>query len=174
MKPARAYNRCMIRRRTFIKASLAGAVLLAAGAGASWLIGRDAAGDRRAVLEAVIPAILDGALPPAGAAREAALATARQGVDTAIGALAPAAQDELAQLFALLAIPPTRLALTGMGHPWREADVAEVSAILQGWRTHRLALMRSAYQALHDLVTGSWYADAAHWPAIGYPGPPRL
>lgn len=164
----------MFRRRTFLKAGLAGTVLLAGGAGAAWLVGRDAADDRHTVLAALVPAILDGALPPAGAQRVAALDAARRGVEAAIAALAPDAQEELAQLFTVLAIPPTRLALAGIGHAWHEASVADASAILQGWRTHRLALMRSAYQALHDLVTGSWYADAAHWPAIGYPGPPRL
>jgi hypothetical protein len=31
--------------------------------------------------------------------------------------------------------------------------------------------LRSAYQALHDLVLGAWYANPANWDAIGYPGP---
>jgi hypothetical protein len=30
------------------------------------------------------------------------------------------------------------------------------------------------YQAMHDLVLGSWYADASSWDAIGYPGPTKL
>src|SRR5690606_41719616 len=67
-------------------------------------------------------------------------------------------------LFALMAIPPTRLALAGLAHSWRDATVAEVSSVLQGWRTHRLELLQSAYHALHDLVVGSWYADPAQWP----------
>lgn len=164
----------MTRRRTFLKSGLTGAVLLAAGATASWLVGRDAAADRREVLDAIIPVVLDGALPESGATREAALRRANDSVVLAIEALSPAAQDELAQLFALLAIPPTRLALAGLTHRWRDASTAELAALLQGWRTHRLALLRGAYQALHDLVAGSWYAEAAQWPAIGYPGPPRL
>lgn len=164
----------MVQRRTFLKLGLAGGVLLAAGGAASWLVGRDAAADRREVLDAVIPVMLDGALPAAPAQRATALAQARTSVETAIAALSPASQGELAQLFALLSIPPTRLALTGLGHRWRDADVATVSSVLQGWRMHRLALLRSAYLALHDLIAGSWYADPAQWPAIGYPGPPSL
>lgn len=163
-----------MQRRTFLKVGVAGGALLVAGGAASWLVGRDAVADRREVLGAVIPAVLDGALPAAGPQRADAIDRAREGVETAIAALAPAAQDELAQLFALMSIPPTRLALAGLTHRWRDAGVAEVSSVLQGWRTHRLALLQSAYHALHDLVAGSWYADPGQWPAIGYDGPPRL
>jgi len=164
----------MVQRRTFLKAGVAGAALLLAGGTVAWLGGRDAVADRREVLAAVIPAVLEGSLPQAGPQREGAIRQALAGVETAIAALSPAAQQELAQLFALLAIAPTRLALAGLGHSWRDASVAEVSSVLQGWRTHRLELLQSAYHALHDLVTGSWYADPAQWPGIGYGGTPQL
>jgi len=164
----------MLQRRTFLKVGLAGGALLAAAGAASWFVGRDAEADRREVLDAVIAAMLDGALPTAGPQRQAAIGKARADVQAAIAALAPATQQELAQLFALMAIPPTRLVLTGITGPWHETDIAEVSATLQNWRTHRLTLLRGAYQGLHDLVTAGWYADEAHWATIGYPGPPRL
>lgn len=164
----------MVQRRTFLKLGVAGGALLIAGGAASWLIGRDKVADRRAVLAAVIPALLDGSLPETATPRTIAVGQVTAGVETAIAALPPSAQDELAQLFALMAIAPTRLALTGLAHPWRDATVLEVSSVLQAWRTHRLELLQSAYQALHDLVTGTWYADPAQWPAIGYDGPPRL
>jgi hypothetical protein len=164
----------MLQRRTFLKVGLAGGALLAAGGAASWLARRDAAADRREVLGAVIPAMLDGAVPAAEPQRQAAIEKTRVDVEAAIAALAPAAQDELAQLFALMAIAPTRLVLTGIARPWHEAGIAEVSAMLQSWRTHRLALLRGAYHGLHDLITAGWYADEARWAAIGYPGPPRL
>jgi len=164
----------MVRRRTFLKLGLAGGALLAAGGAASWLAVRDPVSNRREVLAGVVPAILDGALPADAAQRAPAIGQATAAVEAAIAALSPAAQDELAQLFALLALAPTRLALAGLAQPWREAGVAEVSAVLQRWRTHRLELLQSAYHALHDLVAGSWYAEPAHWAAIGYDGPPRL
>jgi hypothetical protein len=50
----------------------------------------------------------------------------------------------------------------------------EVAAFLQGWRTSRLGLLRSAYAALHDLVLGAWYGTPDTWEAIGYPGPPEI
>ena len=164
----------MVQRRTFLKLGLAGGALLAAAGTASWLAVRDRLANRREVLAGVVPAILDGALPIDAAQRALAIGQASAAVEVAIAALSPAAQDELAQFFALLALAPTRLALAGLAKPWREADVAEVSAVLQRWRTHRLELLQSAYHALHDLVAGSWYAEPAHWAAIGYDGPPRL
>lgn len=164
----------MVRRRTFLKLGLVGGALLAAAGGVSWLVVRDTAADRREVLAGVVPAILDGALPADAAQRAPAIGQAAAAVQAAIAALSPAAQDELAQLFALMALAPTRLALAGLARPWHEAGVAEVSAVLQRWRTHRLGLLQSAYHALHDLVAGSWYAEPAHWAAIGYDGPPRL
>lgn len=163
-----------MQRRTFIKVGLAGGTVLAAAGVASWLIGRDPVADRREVLDALIPVVLDGALPAEAPRRGAALAQARAAVDTAIAALAPASQDELAQLFALMAIPPSRLALAGLSQPWRDAAPAEIAAVLQSWRTHRIALLQSAYLALHDLIVGGWYADPSHWAALGYDGPPRL
>ena len=164
----------MVQRRTFLKLGLAGSALLVAGGTASWLAGRDSVANRREVLAGVVPAILDGALPSDPAQRTLAVGQASAAVETAITALSPAAQDELAQLFALMAIAPTRLLLTGLTASWREAGVAEVASVLQAWRTHRLELLQSAYHALHDLVTGSWYAEPSHWAAIGYDGPPRL
>lgn len=164
----------MVRRRTFLKLGLGGGALLVAAGAASWLAVRDPRADRREALAGVIPAILDTALPADAVQRARAVAQASAAVEVAIGALSAPAQDELAQLFALMALAPTRLALAGLARPWHEADVAEVSAVLQRWRTHRLELLQSAYHALHDLVTGSWYAEPAHWAAIGYDGPPQL
>jgi hypothetical protein len=35
-------------------------------------------------------------------------------------------------------------------------------------------LLRSAYDALHQLVFAAWYGNPRSWPAIGYAGPPVL
>lgn len=162
-----------MRRRTLLQAGLGGAALLAAG-GVAILAGRDAARDRAAVLGAIVPALLDGALPDAGTAREAAVRRCVDATVTAIEGLAPASQAELAQLFALLGSSPGRRLLAGVRADWPEAPTAEVAAFLEGWRRHPMTLLRTGYAALHDLVLGSWYADAAAWPAIGYDGPPAV
>lgn len=164
-------------RRSFLKAGLLGAALLAAGGGiyrfthppAPYAFVLD--GDARAALDAIVPAVLDGALPPDPAARMQAIQATTGRVHQTILGLPLATQKEVQDLFGLLALAPARRLLAGVSHHWADASVVEVTAFLQDWRTHRLALLRSAYQALHDLVLGSWYSDPAHWAAIGYPGP---
>ena len=164
----------MTTRRTFLKAGLLGGALLTAGGLAALLVGRDPLADRRTVLAAVIPAILDGALPEEPQARAAAVTRCAAGVETAIAGLPPAARAEAAQLFTLLAVAPGRVALAGVFSAWERAGTDQVAAFLERWRGHPLALMRSGYQALHDLTLAAWYADESTWASIGYPGPLKL
>jgi hypothetical protein len=171
----------MATRRQFLKAGLAGGVLLA-GAG-WWAMRRErppAAGlkwlddSSAAIVAAIIPAILDGVLPEDAAARRIAGREVLEAFDRAVGGLAPAVQDEIAQLFSMLALPPLRLALAGVTSPWAETTPAQASAFLARWRVSRFALLRSACQALCQLVLAAWYGNPASWAAIGYAGPPRL
>ena len=162
-----------MQRRTLLKGGLAGGALLAAG-GAAIVAGRDPLRDRATVLGATIPALLDGALPIAADARAAAIARCVDGVAVAIAAMPPAVQHELDRLFVLLGSTIGRVLLAGVPSCWADADTAEVSAFLERWRLHSMALFRTGYGALHDLVLGAWYADDAHWAAIGYDGPLSL
>jgi len=164
----------MTTRRTFLKAGLLGGAVLAVGGLTALVTGRDPDADRKLVLTAVIPAVLAGALPQAPQERDTAVARCVDGVARTIAGLPPAAREEAAQLFALLAIAPTRRALAGVRSSWDEATTEEVSAFLEGWRVHSIGLMRSGYQALHDLTLAAWYADESTWESIGYPGPLKL
>jgi hypothetical protein len=174
----------MPTRRTFLFAGLAGATALAA---AAWLRGTrempPAAGaergstlgvDATAVLSAVVPVFLDGALPADPSAARLAVRGTVASVGDAIAGLPPAAQHELAQLFSLLGFAPARIALARVSSPWPEADRDEVAAFLARWRESRFLLFRSAYAALHQLVFAAWYGNPASWAAIGYPGPPKV
>jgi TAT (twin-arginine translocation) pathway signal sequence len=166
-------------RRSFLKAGALAALVLAAGGGIYRVTHPPAPqgfvldGEARNALHAIIPAILAGVLPAAPDARAQAIAHAAGRLNQTILGLPLATQQEVQDLFGLLALGPARRLLTGIPHAWRDAQDDEVSAWLRDWRTHRLALFRSAYQALHDLALGSWYSDAANWAAIGYPGPPK-
>ncbi|MCO5099550.1 MAG: hypothetical protein M9885_01420 [Burkholderiaceae bacterium] len=164
----------MPTRRTFLKLGAGSAVLLAGFGIASRFVGRNAIDDRREVLRALIPAVLEGALPTAGAQRSAGIETALAGVEATIAGLPPAMQEELQALFLALAAAPSRLLLAGLAKPWAQTSVVEVAAVLQGWRMHRLTLLQGAYHAVHKLILGAAYADEARWADIGYPGPPRL
>ncbi|MCZ7564166.1 MAG: hypothetical protein M5U08_10575 [Burkholderiales bacterium] len=55
-----------------------------------------------------------------------------------------------------------------------EASRNEIAAFLERWRNSGWPPLRQGYLALHELVLAAHYADAASWPAIGYPGPPAL
>ena len=168
-----------MNRRIFLKVGVAGA---AAFAVAGWwttlrkrpsdMSALDA--DASAIVSAIVPAMLQGALPTAEAERAAAIEATTANVDRAIRGLPPAARDELGRLFMLLALPVARRALAGVAAPWPEAGVAEIAAFLDRWRDSGWALKRSAYDALHQLIVAAWYGNPRAWAAIGYPGPPAL
>jgi hypothetical protein len=164
-------------RRTFLKVGGLGAVLLAGG-GAWYRATHPAAphrfvldGEARAVLVAIAPALLAGALPADPERRAQALAATVEGVHHAILDLPPATQKEIQDLFGLLTLAPARRLLTGVSGGWEQAEPAQVAAFLQDWRGHRFGLLRGAYHGLHALVMAAWYAQPASWEAIGYPGP---
>lgn len=168
-------------RRTFIAA---GAVGVGALAIAGWW--KDTApakgagtvpplsADGRDILRAVVPVLLSGALPAETTARAAAVDETMVALGAAIGGLPAAAQAELAQLFALLALPPVRLTVARLDAPWATAAPGQVRACLDRFRDSPLVLLRAAYGALHQLTFAAWYGNPRTWPAIGYPGPPVL
>lgn len=163
-----------LSRRTFLKAGVVGTLALAAGGGLYRLAYGPALphrfaldGEARAAIDAIIPAMLAGALHHDSA--EIAATTAR--VHQAILGLPLATQKEIQDLFGLLALAPARRFIAGVPDGWASASSEQVGAFLQGWRLHRVAMLQVAYHALHDLVLGAWYADPSSWTAIGYPGP---
>lgn len=165
-------------RRTFLKVGALAALTLAAGGGLYRYTHPPGPlqrfvldGEAKAALDAIVPAMLAGALPADPAARAAAVNATTERVHQAIRGLQLNAQQEVQDLFGLLALAPARRLLTGVSGGWGQASEVQVGAFLQEWRFHRLAMLQTAYHALHDLIIGSWYADPASWNAIGYPGP---
>lgn len=168
-----------VSRRRFLQVGLAGAAVLvgarlldrgAAPAPAYRVLDARAAG----VIEALVPAVLAGALPADPVARRQAVADTVQAFDRAVSGLSPAVQGEIDQLLSVLRFAPSRIALAGVGAAWGEASVDEVSAFLTRWRESRFDLFRAGYQALTQLLQAAWYDNAVSWGAIGYPGPPLL
>jgi hypothetical protein len=165
-------------RRTFLKVGALAALTLAAGGGIYRATHPPGPlqrfvldGEAKAALDAIIPAMMAGALPAEPGARALAVAATTERVHQAIRGLQLNAQKEVQDLFGLLALAPARRLLTGVAGGWSQASDAQVTSFLQDWRFHRLAMLQTAYHALHDLIIGSWYADPASWSAIGYPGP---
>lgn len=164
-----------MRRRTLLKVTLLGGAALAAGGLALRIATRPTAERARAdaerVLRAVIPALLAGVLPLEPSAAESAQRQALNRTLATIEGLPPATRAELDELFALLA---SRLGRWLAGVDWAVAEPEDAARFLARWRTSSFSLFVAAYQALHDLVLGPWYADPSTWDAIGYPGPIRL
>ena len=170
-----------LTRRTFI----AGGVLGVAALAATRFLPRTSAPGRdtslraldvdgEAIVRAIVPAMLAGALPEDRGARASAIDETVKTVDNAILGLPLHAQKELGQLFALLASAPGRVALTHHSAPWSEVSSQDAQAFLERLRTSRWSLLRVAYDALHQLVLASWYGNPRAWAAIGYDGPPSL
>jgi len=175
----------MITRRTFLAAGFAGGAALAA---AYWLRGaREHAPasaesaslaqlDREApaIIAAIVPVLLGDALPQDVTERIGAVKETVANVALAISGLPPFAQKELAELFSLLGIAATRIAVARVSSPWAQASPDEIAAFLDRWRTSDWKLLRSAYDALHQLVYAAWYGNPRAWASIGYDGPPVL
>lgn len=167
-----------LHRRRFIAAGALGVAALGFAGWWAFLRGKSAGtaadAERAAILRAIVPAMLAGALPDAPGERQTAIGETVAGVDRIVVRLPPHAQREIGQLFALLAAAPARRALAGVVSAWEDAGAAEVDAFLVRWRDSGWELKRAAYDALHQLVYGAWYANPRSWPAIGYGGPPQL
>lgn len=168
-----------MQRRTFLRLSLGSALVLGTlGAGLAWWRpgleqGRFTAAARR-VLVRLCEAVLDGNLPEALMAREAALQAQMVRLEAFAAGLPAATRGELGQLLGLLALPPGRRWLAGVAPDWAEASVVQVQEGLQDMRLSSLAVRRQAYHALRDMINGTYFSDPAQWPALGYPGPADL
>lgn len=163
-----------LSRRAFLKVGVIGALALAAAGGVYRATRRPEPPGKfvmddtaRTVLSAIVPVMLKGAMDSTPKNIDRAVAS----VQSTIAGLTLSAQKEIQDLFALLALGPSRRFLAGIPDDWPKARQEDVATFLQNWRTSRFGLLQSAYHGLHDLVFGSWYADESTWAAIGYPGP---
>jgi len=129
---------------------------------------------RGEVLAAVIPVVLEGALPTSGETRPELIARTVAGVEKAIAGLSLPTQQEIGELFDLLSFAPTRMIVAGVWSAWPEATPEAIGKFLESWRNSRFDLLKSGYAALRDLIFAAWYARPDTWAAIDYPGPPKV
>lgn len=160
----------MITRREFLKTGLAGGVLLNVAA----CTRPSENGGRTAILSALIPVVLAGALPSNTGEAAQHIVRTISGIEKTIAGLSLSAQKEIGELFDLLAFAPTRILAAGLWSPWAEAKPEALVAFLESWRHSRFDLLKSGYAALHDIIFGAWYAHPDSWESIGYPGPPEV
>lgn len=168
-----------MQRRRLLQWSLASLAVLATAGGvlvvrSPGLVGTRLGPAARVVMTALAQGLLDGTLPTESVARRSALDGLLQRLDDLVAGLPAHAQTELSQLLAILASAPGRRWLAGLDTPWNEANVPQVQAALADMRGSPLSPRLQAYQALHDLVGGAYFADPSAWTALGYPGPRAL
>lgn len=169
-----------MQRRTLLGLGVASAALVSVVGGATALMYERAWRDGklstagRDVLAAVARAVLDGSLPSDTDAQSAAIENHLVRMEATVAAMPPHTQNEVADLLALLAIPPLRSIVAGLRAPWEQAAVADVQVALQSMRQSSLLLRRQAYNALRDLTHAAYFADASTWSLLRYPGPRAL
>ena len=118
------------------------------------------------VLDALLPALLHGALPVEAAAQQAALRRSREAVLQFLPYLPRTQQAELQQLFLLLQQRLGQLALTGHWLSLNELPVGQRLQLLNSWRDSYLATLQQAYHGLRELLYGAYYGQPQHWPAL--------
>lgn len=158
-------------RCQWIGGGIAVAALVAGGA--AYEFSADGANER-AIVAAIAPVMLDGALPRDPLVRAGAVQEVVGGMEIAVAGLPLELRAQLDQLFGLLRVPLTRRFVAGVRDAWPDAKPEEIAQFLTSWRYNRVARLRGAYDALHQLVMASWYGNERAWTAIGYAGPPHV
>lgn len=151
----------MLTRRKLLLGGLAAAGALAAGD----VLYEFSSDDDRVIVAAIAPVMIGLDVPAEDVVR---------GFDVAVAGLPLAVQAEVHQLLGILRFPITRALVAGIWHPWHKADRQEIAGFLERWRYSNMTQLRSAYDALHQLVLAAWYGNNTAWTAIGYAGPPRV
>jgi len=170
------------KRRHFLKVGLLGSATLTVAA-CSTFVARDSekchdckwlGHEDRHLLNALIPVMLSGALPGDMHERKKALEEIITGFDISVSHFPKTVRDEIEQLLWVLEFPVTRSLIGGVWSSWRNVSENNVKELLNNWKNSDFDLLRIGYTALHDLISGSWYANPRSWQRIDYPGPPKI
>lgn len=158
-------------RRQFILTGIAAGASISLGI-AAWQFSTHSDSDSRDwVLSAFLPALLYAALPEDSTLASEQLARTKQAVADFIPYLPRRQQQELQQLFDLLANRLTQLALTGHFSTLDNLSVTDKLSILHSWRDSYLALLQQAFHGLRELLYGAHYGQPEHWQGLNYTAP---
>ena len=165
-------------RRAVLKLGLAGAALLAVGAGGlqAWPGAAVPAPAGLRVLSprayAVLVAVADAVCPsdpPWPLARTLGVA---EKVDAVLARMQP---DDAAQVVAALHLLESALAglvLDGQTGPFSARSMALRRSTLVGWKCSAIPVKVTAFKALRGLCATAYFADPRTFAAVGYQGPP--
>jgi len=165
-----------MQRRRLLKLGLGAAVVIGvAGAGIALikpgLVDGKLGPGARDVMRAAAQAVLSDLLPPAGAARDAALDAQLGRLDAFIAGMPAPTRKELSDALGLLSTAAGRFALVGLGKPWAEASTQDVQQALDAMSKSSSNTRQQVYHALRDLNAITFFTAASNWQTAGYPGP---
>jgi hypothetical protein len=180
------YARAMaIARRALFKKGILGGLLLALGGGVGIGLRRTRLGpepraplrlfsrEEHAIFAAVAARIVPGDSAGATWPTAAALDCAGK-ADALLARIHPEAGAELRQLLRLFENGLVGLAFGAHPAPFTISSPEAQDARLEAWRTSRLALMRTGYQAMARLAHATYYSSPEVYALIGYAGPPEV
>lgn len=127
--------------------------------------------DERLLLWAIIPAYL---YPAVQSDDDESKFVVLRNIDGAVSGLPQSTQDELRQLFGLLSFQLSKALVAGIWTRWNKASIDSLQFFLSSWQESYLALLRTGYLGLHQIIIGSYYGEPMSWQSIGYPGPPQF
>jgi hypothetical protein len=161
-----------MNRRQFIFRSLA--LTLAASTGYAVYQHQSLQGSDNAavlVLDALLPAVLMGALPADMAAQQLSLVQTRDDVLQFLAYLPHSQQQQLQQLFELLQQDLARLALTGQWLQLADLPLPARLDLLFSWRDSYFSLLQQAFSGLRELIYAAFYGQPQHWLSLQYSAP---
>jgi hypothetical protein len=167
-----------VSRRTILKYGLGGAGILALGGiGLSLRPTRSVepqtllrvfSPQEYSILAAVADTILSGT-DGYPSARDVQIA---ERIDEALVACHPGLQKEFKQILGLLESAVAGFVLGGRTSTFTALSPEDRWAVLDSWRRARIRVFRTAFKAIHGLVTASYYSAPQVHARVGYPGVP--
>ena len=162
-------------RRSFLRKGLIGGALLALGGVGLAVYPSKEVGVATAPLEALEPrafqvlVALASRIVTAAGSNPVAIA---HGADRTLSYALPETQEAINKLLGLFENALPGLLLDGRLQPFTRLAAQSQDAVLESWRTSRLVLRRTGYQALRKLVLAAYYIDESSWGPLAY-APPR-
>lgn len=123
------------------------------------------------LLGALIPVLLEGALPEINKHRTSAINRTLDAVNQTLKWLPKAQRQELEQLLDILENRFGLLLLSGSMTPLMLRSPNELVEMLESWRSSWMELLQQAYLGLRELLMASYYACPEHWDRLNYNKP---
>ncbi len=95
-------------------------------------------------------------------------------IDALMARVHPDVGNDFRRLLRLLESSAFGALQAGTPRPFTRSTPPEQDARLEAWRTSRLELLRSGYQAVKRLAHATYYATPDTYALVGYPGPPDV